>query len=221
MRPPSGSPSAARAHPSSASSRSSAVRTCARARCRRERTVPIGSPSADAMSPYARSAHANSSSTSRSSRRECRQRAGKKRLLPKGALRSQVEQRQRSQPPFLVSVVSTQKVVGDPEQPRPSLPARRVVALPCRERSSKCFRCEVATQFWTDAAREVAVERVELSIEQLLEGFRFHTPTFPPGPRKFTVRWQPPVPVAMPRLLQGAGAGCYAMKVFGAASAGV
>src|SRR4051812_21929569 len=61
-------------------------------------------------------------------------------------IRGNVNPRERAQPSFLVALMATQEVIRDPEQPSPSLSARRVVALPCRERSRERFRCEVATQ---------------------------------------------------------------------------
>src|SRR5256714_3590614 len=117
--------------------------------------------------------------------RQRRERIRNTRLLRRDRPATHVESSERAQSSFLVAVVATHEVVRDPEQPWPSLPALRVVARPCRERPGERLGRQLATEIWADTAREVAVDRVELPLEQLLERFRSHTASFPQRPRKF------------------------------------
>jgi len=118
--------------------------------------------------------------------RQGAERIGKARLVRPGIIPAHVEPRQGAQPPLLVPVMATERVVGYPEEPRPLLSTQGVVAPTRRERAREGLRREITPKIGARAPREVRVDRVEVPLEQLLKGSCSHTLTFPQRPQKFS-----------------------------------
>ena len=157
----------------------STVRTAARARLSRERTVPMGMSRASAISAYESSPQANRSSTSRSPA-----------LSPRSAVASGFAQasastcstmrssgasaRTGSTPvrahawilPNLVAAMSAQQIGRDAVQPRPRVGARAVVSVAAFERDEKGLGEQVVGNRGADAARQIAVHRSGVPVEQ-------------------------------------------------------
>jgi hypothetical protein len=116
--------------------------------------------------------------------RQLAQGIGEPRLLGWRTRLGHVEPGERAQPRLLVSVVTPEEVVRDPEQPRPHLAALRVITLAGGEGTSKRLRSEIAGEIRPQAPRQVGVDHVEVELEELLERLRSHNPILPEGASK-------------------------------------